>query len=253
MVPAHPWYVCVTVLLQMPRDCGQFCGILLLGSWLLSVLVSLLHDLLILRLSFCTDQEIFHFFCELKQVIQLACSDTFLNDLVMYLSSGLLGVVPLTGILSSYSRIVASILRISSVRGKYKAFSTCGSHLSVVFLFYGTSLGVYFNSAASQNSSTGAIASVMYTVVMPMLNPFIYGLRNRDIKQALRKLFSRETLSAFQTTVLMNHYRLTSAITSEPLGCVGGKCNVIVILQISVRCKWFHQLKIWVSEQSQDR
>ncbi|XP_053753383.1 olfactory receptor 7A10-like [Panthera pardus] len=174
----------------------KFCDILLLGSWLLSVLVSLLHDLLILRLSFCTDLEIFHFFCELKQVIQLACSDTFLNDLVMYLSSGLLGVVPLTGILSSYSRIVASILRISSVRGKYKAFSTCGSHLSVVSLFYGTSLGVYFNSAASQNSSTGAIASVMYTVVMPMLNPFIYGLRNRDIKQALRKLFSRETLSA---------------------------------------------------------
>ncbi|KAF0877381.1 OR7AH protein, partial [Crocuta crocuta] len=169
----------------------KFCGILLLGSWLLSVLNCLLHDLMILQLSFCTELEILHFFCDLRQVIQLACSDTFLNDLAMYLTSGLLGVVPLIGIFSSYSRIVTSILRISSVKGKYKAFSTCGSHLSVVSLFYGTGLGVYLSSAASQNSRASAIASVMYTVVTPMLNPFIYGLRNRDIKQALRKLFSR--------------------------------------------------------------
>ncbi|XP_045353016.1 olfactory receptor 7A10-like [Leopardus geoffroyi] len=174
----------------------KFCGILLLVCWLLGVFYSLLLDLLILRLSFCTDLEILHFFCDLKQVIQLACSDTFLNDLAVYLVSGLLGVVPLTGILFSYSRIVTSILRISSVRGKYKAFSTCGSHLSVVSLFYGTCLGVYLSSAAAQNSRASAIASVLYTVVTPMLNPFIYGLRNRDIKRALRNLFSRETLSA---------------------------------------------------------
>ncbi|XP_078292871.1 olfactory receptor 7A17-like [Panthera onca] len=168
----------------------KFCGILLLVCWLLSIFNSLLHDLLILRLSFCTDLEIYHFFCEVKQVIQLACSDTFLNDLGTYLAGGFLGGFPLTVILSSYSRIVTSILRISSVRGKYKAFSTCGSHLSMVSLFYGTSLGVYLSSAAAQNSRESTIASVMYTVVTPMLNPFIYGLRNRDIKQGLRKLFS---------------------------------------------------------------
>ncbi|XP_047705388.1 olfactory receptor-like protein OLF4 [Prionailurus viverrinus] len=176
----------------------KFCGILLLVCWLLSIFNSLLHDLLILRLSFCTELEILHFVCELKQVLQLACSDTFLIDLMIYLTSGLLGVVPLTGILFSYSRIVTSILRISSAMGKYKAFSTCGSHLSVVSLFYGTSLGVYLSSAAAQNSRESTIASVMYTVVTPMLNPFIYGLRNRDIKQGLRKLFSRETFSAYR-------------------------------------------------------
>ncbi|XP_044903185.1 olfactory receptor-like protein OLF4 [Felis catus] len=176
----------------------KFCSILLLVPWILSVLTSLLHDLMILRLSFCTDLEILHFFCELIQVIQLACSDTFLNDLMIYLTSGLLGVVPLTGILFSYYRIVTSILRISSAMGKYKAFSTCGSHLAVVSLFYGTSLGVYLSFAASQNSRASAIASVMFTVVTPMLNPFIYGLRNRDIKQALRNLFSRETFSAYR-------------------------------------------------------
>ncbi|XP_025314192.1 olfactory receptor 7C1-like [Canis lupus baileyi] len=179
----HPLYYMV---IMNPK----FCGILLLACWLLSVMDSLLHDLMVFQLSFCTQLEIPHFFCELKQMIQLACSDTFLNNLAIYLASGLLGVLPLIGILFSYSRIVASILKISSSGGQYKAFSTCGSHLSVVSLFYGTGFGVYLSSTALRNSRASAIASVMYTVVTPMLNPFIYGLRNRDLKQALRKLFS---------------------------------------------------------------
>ncbi|XP_037674380.1 olfactory receptor 7A17-like [Choloepus didactylus] len=168
----------------------QLCGLLLLASWLLCLLDSLLHVLMVLQLSFCTELEIPHFFCELNQVIHLACSDTFLNDLVLYFASGLVGVIPLTGILFSYYKIVSSILRISSAGGKSKAFSTCGSHLSVVSLFYGTGIGVYLSSAATQNSRASAIASVMYTVVTPMLNPFIYSLRNKDLKHALEKLFS---------------------------------------------------------------
>ncbi|KAM6219194.1 olfactory receptor 7C1-like [Rhynchocyon petersi] len=168
----------------------KVCSLLLLLSWVLTLLVSLVHGLMVLRLSFCTELEIPHFFCELNQVIQLACSDTFLNYLVLYFAIGILGVMSLTGILFSYTKIVSSILRISSAGGKYKAFSTCGSHISVVTLFYGTGFGVYLSSAASQNSRASAIASVMYTVVTPMLNPFIYSLRNKDIKQALRKIFS---------------------------------------------------------------
>ncbi|XP_075393644.1 olfactory receptor 7A5-like [Tenrec ecaudatus] len=168
----------------------RFCGLLLLTSWVLSLLHSVLNALMVLRLSFCTELEISHFFCELNQVIQLGCSDTFLTDLVMYLTTGFLGVVPFTGILLSYMKIVSSILKVSSAGGKYKAFSTCGSHLSVVSLFYGTGLGVYLCSAAIENSRATAITSVMYTVATPMLNPFIYSLRNKDIKQALRKLFS---------------------------------------------------------------
>ncbi|XP_075409003.1 olfactory receptor 7A5-like [Tenrec ecaudatus] len=168
----------------------RFCGVLLLATWLLTLLDALLQSLMVLRLSFCTELEISHFFCELNQVIQLACSDTFLNDFVIYLAIGLFGAVPLTGILFSYTKIVSSILRISSAKGKYKAFSTCGSHLSMVSLFYGTSFGVYLSPTAIENSRASAIASVMYTVATPMLNPFIYSLRNKDIKQALRKLFS---------------------------------------------------------------
>ncbi|KAM9685645.1 olfactory receptor 7A17-like [Trichechus inunguis] len=168
----------------------KFCGLLLLISWLLTLLVSLLHSLMVLRLSFCAELEFPHFFCELNQVVQLACSDTFLNDLAMYLTTGLVGVIPLTGILFSYTKIVFSILRISSAKGKYKAFTICGSHLSVVSLFYGTCVGVYLSSAATPNSMASTMSSVMYTVATPMLNPFIYSLRNKDIKQALKKIFS---------------------------------------------------------------
>ncbi|XP_035559295.1 olfactory receptor 7A17-like [Canis lupus dingo] len=180
----------------------QLCGLLVLVSWIMSVLNSLLQSLMILRLSFCREVEIPHFFCELHQMIQLACSDTFLNDTVLYVSTVLLAGGPLAGILYSYSKIIFSIHRISSAQGKYKAFSTCASHLSVVSLFYCTVLGVYLSSAATQNYQTSAVASVMYTVVTPMLNPFIYSLRNRDIKRALMRFFRRTALKG--TIVLVS-------------------------------------------------
>ncbi|XP_006776817.1 PREDICTED: olfactory receptor 7A5-like [Myotis davidii] len=170
---------------------ARLCGLLVLVSWILCSLHSLLESLMVLRLSFCSDLEIPHFFCELNQVIQVACSDTSLNNIVMYFSAGLLGVGPLAGILYSYSKIISSIRVIPSAHGKYKAFSTCASHLSVVSLFYSTILGVYLSSAASQNSHSSATASVMYTVVTPMLNPFIYSLRNKDIKRALERFLGR--------------------------------------------------------------
>ncbi|XP_060486447.1 olfactory receptor 7C2-like [Panthera onca] len=169
----------------------QLCRLLAVGSWCISVVGSLLETLTLLRLSFCTNMEIPHFFCDLPEVLKLACSDTFVNTMVVYFVTIVLGVFPLSGILFSYSQIFSSILKISSARGKYKAFSTCGSHLSVVSLFYGTGLGVYLSSAATSSSRTSLVASVMYTIVTPMLNPFIYSLRNRDMKVALGRLLSR--------------------------------------------------------------
>ncbi|XP_045846504.1 olfactory receptor 7G3-like [Meles meles] len=168
----------------------HLCGLLILLSLLVSVGNALLHSLMVLPLSFCTDLRIPHFFCELAQILKLACSDTLTNNILVYLVTSLLGVGPLSGIIFSYTRIVSSILRIPSTGGKFKAFSTCGSHLSVVFLFYGTCFGVYLSSAASVSSRRRAVASVMYMVVTPMMNPFIYSLRNRDMKGALRKLIS---------------------------------------------------------------
>ena len=168
---------------------SKLCGLLVLVSWIMSVLHSLLQIFMVLQLSFCKDLEIPHFFCELNWMIQSACSDTFLNNIVMYFAVGLLGVGPLAGILYSYSKIVSSIHGLSSGQGKYKAFSTCASHLSVVSLFYCTCLGVYFSSAATKSSQSSATASVMYTVVTPMMNPFIYSLRNKNIHRALKAFF----------------------------------------------------------------
>ncbi|XP_014383998.1 PREDICTED: LOW QUALITY PROTEIN: olfactory receptor 7G3-like [Myotis brandtii] len=180
----HPLYY--TVIMNPCR-----CGLLVLLSLLISFLNALLHSLMVLHLSFCTDLKIPHFFCDLAQILILACSDTLTNNILSYLVTGLLGVGPLVGIIFSYTRIVSSILGIPSAGGKYKAFATCGSHLTVVFLFYGTCVGVYFSSVSSLPSRSRAVASVMYTVVIPMMNPFIYSLRNRDIKGALRKFISR--------------------------------------------------------------
>ncbi|VTJ88541.1 Hypothetical predicted protein [Marmota monax] len=167
----------------------QLCGWLVLACWVTTVLNSLLETLMAFRLSFCTDLEIPHFMCELNQLVQLSCSDTFPNVMVMYFAAVLLAGGPLAGILYSYSKIVSSIRAISSAQGKYKAFSTCVSHLSVVSLFYSTLLGVYLSSSITQNSQSTARASVMYSVVTPMLNPFIYSLRNKDITGALRRIF----------------------------------------------------------------
>ncbi|XP_046299624.1 olfactory receptor 7G2-like [Marmota monax] len=167
------------------------CVQLILISLLISTVDALLHTLMVLRLSFCTALEIPHFFCELAQVIKLACSDTLINNLLVYLVSGVFAGVFLSGIIFSYVHIVSSVLRMPSSQGKYKAFSTCGSHLSVVSLFYGTGFGVYISSEVTDSPRKTAVASVMYSVVPQMLNPFIYSLRNRDMKGALRKLIDR--------------------------------------------------------------
>ncbi|XP_036315557.1 olfactory receptor 7D4-like [Pipistrellus kuhlii] len=167
------------------------CGFLVLLCWFIIFWVSLAHILLMRRLSFCVGTEIPHFFCELTQILKVACSDTLINDIFLYVTTALLGVLPFSGILFSYSKIVSSLMRMSSAEGKYKAFSTCGSHLSVVSLYYGTSLGVYLSSAVIHSTHYNSVASVMYTIVTPMLNPFIYSLRNKDVKGALRKLFSQ--------------------------------------------------------------
>ncbi|XP_006165492.3 olfactory receptor 7A10, partial [Tupaia chinensis] len=147
---------------------SQFCVLLVLGSWITCVLQSLLQNSMVLQLSFCPHTQIPHFFCEFIQVLHLACSDTFINDIVIYFAAVLLGSATLTGILYSYCKIVSSIRKISSAQGKYKAFSTCASHLSVVSLFYCSFQGVYLSAVDNQNSHSSAAASVMYIVVTPM-------------------------------------------------------------------------------------
>ncbi|XP_028619701.1 olfactory receptor 867 [Grammomys surdaster] len=169
----------------------RLCALLVLLCWIIMFWVSLVHVLLMNELNFSRGTEIPHFFCELAQVLKVANSDTYINNVFMYVVTSLLGVIPMTGILMSYSQIASSLLKMSSTVSKYKAFSTCGSHLCVVCLFYGSAIVVYFSSSVLHSNHKKMVASLMYTVVSPMLNPFIYSLRNKDVKGALGEFFIR--------------------------------------------------------------
>ncbi|XP_008587527.1 PREDICTED: olfactory receptor 1J4-like [Galeopterus variegatus] len=169
----------------------ELCIILVAVSWFLSGAHSLLHTLLVDQLSFSADNTVSHFFCDLAALLKLSCSDTSVNELVIFTVGALGIIIPLIGILISQVRIGVSILRVPSTKGICKALSTCGSHLSVVFLFYGTIMVLYIFPSSNNSNDKDIVASVMYTVVTPMLNPFIYSLRNRDMKGALGRLFRR--------------------------------------------------------------
>ncbi|XP_049644356.1 olfactory receptor 1361-like [Suncus etruscus] len=167
----------------------QLCSLLVGASWTAAFGNALTHTVSLTRLSFCTHREVPNFYCDLSALLKLACSDAFLNFALLNTVGAIPLFFPFVGILVSYTLIFAAVLRIPSRTGKQKAFSTCGSHLSVVSLFYGTLIGVYFSPTSSH---TARKDTVMYTVVTPMMNPFIYSIRNKDMKAALRALLSRK-------------------------------------------------------------
>ncbi|XP_076782023.1 olfactory receptor 7G2-like [Arvicanthis niloticus] len=205
-VMAYDRYVAICHPLRYSTIMNPSCCILMvLLSLLLSLVFGLLHTLMALNLSFCTDVKIPHFFCELAQLIKLSCSDTLINNILVYFASCVFGGIPISGIIFSYTHILSAVLRMPSSGRRYKTFSTCGSHLCVVSLFYGTILGVYISSSVTDSPEKSVVASVMYSVVPQMLNPFIYSLRNKDMKEALRKSFTRVG------TILSSHLNFTEA------------------------------------------
>ncbi|KAK7801985.1 hypothetical protein U0070_005972, partial [Myodes glareolus] len=187
-VMAYDRYVAICHPLHYTTKMTQkVCVLMVAGSWITANLNVLLHTLLMARLSFCGDNAIPHFFCDITPLLKLSCSDTHINELMILTEGAVVTVTPFVCILISYIHITSAVLRVSSPRGRWKAFSTCGSHLTVVCLFYGTIVAVYFNPASAHSSEMDTAATVLYTVVTPMLNPFIYSLRNRDLKGALYK------------------------------------------------------------------
>ncbi|OCT72847.1 olfactory receptor 1361 [Xenopus laevis] len=166
----------------------KLCILLVIGSWLVSALHSLLHSLMVSRLTFCGINKVYHFFCDMAPLLRLSCSDTSINKLLIYTEGGLPVLIPFVIVLVSYVRIISSIVKIRSADGRYKAFSTCSSHLTVVILFYGTIAFMYLRPSSSYSLNYDIILSVVYTVVAPMLNPFIYSLRNNEVKAALKKM-----------------------------------------------------------------
>ena len=157
-------------------------GLLVLVSLFISLLVSQMHSLMLLKLTYFKHVGNSQFFCDPSQLFDHVCSDTFTNNTVMYFGA-VSGFLLITGIFFSYYKIVSSILMVPSSRGRYKSFSTYGSHLTIVCLFYGTGLHVYLSSAISQSCRKDTAVSVMYTVVTPMLNTFIYNVKKTEMSK----------------------------------------------------------------------
>ncbi|XP_045647104.1 olfactory receptor 1L4-like [Ursus americanus] len=169
----------------------QRCLLLVMASWVLSHLHSLTHTILMARLTFCGPNVIYHFFCDIQPLLTLSCSDTSVNELLAFTEGSFVIMSPFILIIVSYVFITRAVLRVPSGRGRYKVFSTCGSHLTVVALFYGTIIFVYIRPSSTYSVTKDRVVTVIYTVITPMLNPFIYSLRNKDMKQALKKLIRR--------------------------------------------------------------
>ncbi|XP_054565288.1 olfactory receptor 1E5-like [Eptesicus fuscus] len=190
VVMAYDRYVAICFPLHYTTIMSpKLCLSLVALSWGLTTLDAMLHTLLMARLYFCADIVIPHFFCDMSALLKLSCSDTRVNELAIFIMGGLILVIPFLLIIMSYARIVLSILKVPSARGIHKAFSTCGSHLAVVSLFYGTVIGLYLCPSADNSTVKEMVMAMMYAMVTPMLNPFIYSLRNRDMKGALGKVF----------------------------------------------------------------
>ncbi|KAM7238511.1 hypothetical protein CapIbe_010031 [Capra ibex] len=156
---------------------------------------SLLHILLLNQLTFCDSNIIHHFLCDLSPLIKLSCTPTFVNEIVLMTEASAFLVTPFLCIIFSYIRILLAVLKIPSAAGKCKAFSTCGSHLTVVTLFYGSIFYVYLQPVSTY-TVRDHMATTVHTILSSMLNPFIYSLRNKDLKQGLRKLVGRRHLQA---------------------------------------------------------
>ncbi|XP_077137000.1 olfactory receptor 10A7-like [Ranitomeya variabilis] len=164
------------------------CLGLSLGSWLSGVFLSVIQISDVFSLPFCSSNIIDHFFCDILPVVKLACADTFANEIAILIYSLLVIPLPFLLILVSYVRIINSILKIPTAIGRKKAFSTCGSHLTSVTLFYGAAGITYLKTKSIQTFGGTKVVSLLYTVFIPMLNPLIYSLRNSIIKNAMTKL-----------------------------------------------------------------
>ncbi|XP_075815504.1 olfactory receptor 10AG1-like [Microtus pennsylvanicus] len=175
-------------LVMNPTKCNQLAA----GSWLGGMPFQVAQTCQIFSLSFCNSNRINHFFCDLPPILKLACGDTSVNELSVYLVTILIATVPFMLILASYSKIIATILKLPTATGRAKAFSTCSSHLLVVFLFFGSATVTYLRPKSTHSPGTDKLFSLFYTIVTPMFNPLIYSLRNKDVIAALRKLLLRK-------------------------------------------------------------
>ncbi|XP_062972960.1 olfactory receptor 5AP2-like [Elgaria multicarinata webbii] len=189
---AYDRYVAICNPLLYPVVMSKkVCVGFVLVSYLVGCANGMIHTNTTFRLPFCRSNVINHFFCDVPLILELACSDTTLNHILLFIISSLIGLCSFLTILISYIYILITIRRITSSEGRKKTFSTCASHLMAVTLFYTTILFIYLKPTSRYSEGQDQVAAVFYTVVIPMVNPLIYSLRNKEVKEALRRIGRR--------------------------------------------------------------
>ncbi|XP_075404323.1 olfactory receptor 10AG1-like [Tenrec ecaudatus] len=191
-VMAYDRYVAICHPLHYPLIMNhRLCVQLVIGSWITCIPFQMGQTYQIFSLPFCGSKEINHFFCDIPPLLKLACVDTSVNEMLVYIVAVLFVIVPFLLILGSYSKIISTILKLPSAASRSKAFSTCSSHVMVVVLFLGSGSITYLRPKSSHTEETDKVLSLFYTILTPLLNPVIYSLRNKDVIMALRKLLCK--------------------------------------------------------------
>ncbi|XP_004597783.2 olfactory receptor 8G1-like [Ochotona princeps] len=170
----------------------KLCSWLVVGVYIIGLIGATVHTVCMLKVVFCKADTINHYFCDLFPLLELSCSSTYVNEVVVLCFSAFNILVPTMAILSSYTFIVVNILSIRSAKGRSKAFSTCSSHISAVGLFFGSTAFMYLQPSSVSSMEQGKVSSVFYTIIVPMMNPLIYSLRNKDVKLALKNILIRK-------------------------------------------------------------
>uniref|UniRef100_A0A8C6H965 Olfactory receptor n=1 Tax=Mus spicilegus TaxID=10103 RepID=A0A8C6H965_MUSSI len=169
----------------------KLCLNLILGSYIMAFSSAMAHTGCMLRLTFCDANTINHYFCDIPPLLQLSCTSIYVNELEVFVVIGINIIVPTITIFISYGFILSSIFHISSKEGRSKAFSTCSSHIIAVSLFFGSGAFMYLKPSSAESMNESKVSSVFYTNTVPLLNPLIYSLRNKDVKIALIKTLSK--------------------------------------------------------------
>ncbi|XP_076975767.1 olfactory receptor 8H1-like [Tamandua tetradactyla] len=193
---AYDRYVAICKPLQYPIIMSKkLCSTLIAVSYLIGGTESLAIVLYINSLHFCNSNVISHFYCDITPVLALSCTETLNTEIMIIIFASFNVMSSLITILVSYGSILSTILKINSTSGKYKTFSTCASHLLGVSIFYGTTVFIYLKPKQSYSLGKDQVASVFYTMVIPMLNPLIYSLRNKEVKNALIRVLQKKESS----------------------------------------------------------
>ncbi|KAM4663617.1 olfactory receptor 2G6-like [Discoglossus pictus] len=192
-VMAYDRYVAICNPLQYTSVMNtKFCIYLAIGSWAVGFINSTIEVFLTFQLPFCRSHNLNHFFCEMPPFFKLSCIDTWFNELVMYITAGIIAMCASFLTIISYIYIISTILKMQSSQIRYKAFSTCGSHLTVISIYYGTIMFMYMRPRTRNSPETDKTLSIIYTTVTPMLNPIIYSIRNKDVKGAITKKLTKK-------------------------------------------------------------